>query len=198
MPALKDPQYEKFASELAELKAPIEAYKLAGYAPHRGNATRLARRPEVQARVTELLEEAAEYADIRRVRVLVEIDRVGRANLADFFERVVTGHDEKGREQTEVRLRDITTLPRYLSAAISSIEFDEEGRPKLKLHDKNQANFTLLKHLGGLPEPERNDVQNIFALLSVEDQRVVVAALEAFSGGQIAASEPAQGESQPA
>lgn len=193
MTALKDPQYEKFASELAELKPPIEAYKLAGYAPHRGNATRLARRPEVQARVHELLEEAAEYADIRRTRVLVEIDRVGRANLADFFERVPTGRDDQGREQHEIRMRDITTLPRHLSAAIAAIEWDDAGRPKLKLHDKNQANFTLLKHLGGLPEPERHDV-NIFNLLSVEDQRIVVQALEALSGGPAAAGAAIEGE----
>jgi terminase small subunit-like protein len=197
MGALKDPQYEKFASELAELKAPIEAYKLAGYAPHRGNANRLAKRAEIKFRVAELLEEAAEYADIRRVRVLVEIDRVARANLADFFERVAIGKDDQGRERHEIRMRDITTLPRHLTAAIAGIEWDDAGRPKLKLHDKNQANFTLLKHLGGLPEDTKPDV-NIFNLLSVEDQRVVVAALEAFSGGQIAAGGATEVEPQPA
>lgn len=198
MPALKDPQYEKFASELAELKAPTEAYKLAGYAPHRGNANRLSKRPEIRARVAELLNEAAEYADIRRTRVLVEIDRVGRANLADFYERVSLGKDEAGNEQFEVRMRDITTLPRHLTAAIAGIEWDDAGRPKLKLHDKNQANFTLLKHLGGLPEPERNDHTNIFNLLSVEDQRVVVAALEALAGGQGSDSRALEDQSQPA
>jgi hypothetical protein len=197
MPALKDPQYEKMANELAELKAPIEAYKLAGFVPHRGNANRLARRPEIKARVAELLNEAAEYADIRRVRVLVEIDRVGRANFVDFFERVPVGKDDAGAVKFEVRLRDITTLPRHLTAAIAGIEWDEAGRPKLKLHDKNQANFTLLKHLGGLPEPERNDV-NIFNLLSVEDQRVVVGALEALARGQAAVGGTVEGESSPA
>ena len=94
MPALKDPQYERFACELAELKPAVEAYKLAGYAPHRGNAARLARRPEVRFRVQELLEEAAEFSDIRRVRVLVEIDRVGRANLADLAALLLAGADE--------------------------------------------------------------------------------------------------------
>jgi len=197
MSALKDPQYEKFASELAELKAPIEAYKLAGFVPHRGNANRLARRPEIKARVQQLLDEAAEYADIRRVRVLVEIDRVGRANLADFYEKVSTGKDVNGIEQFELRLRDITSLPRHLTAAIAGIEWDEAGRPKLKLHDKNQANFTLLKHLGGLPETDRPDV-NIFNLLSVEDQRIVVAALENLAGGQGAAHGATESEPQPA
>jgi phage terminase small subunit len=93
MGALRDAQWERFANELAELKSPIEAYKRAGYAPDRGNANRLAKRAEVRARVRELLDEAAEFANIRRVRILVEIDRVGRANLTDFFEaeRSVSG-----------------------------------------------------------------------------------------------------------
>lgn len=194
MAALKDPQHEKFASELAELKPPIEAYKLAGFVPDRGNANRLARKPHIRARVQALLDEAAEYADIRRARVLVEIDRVGRANLADFFEKVQVGTADDGKAVYELRLRDITALPRYLTAAISSLEFDDAGRPKLKLHDKNQANFTLLKHLGGLPEPDRPDVNNIFNILSVEDQRVLVAALEDVPRGQAAADGRAEEE----
>mgnify|MGYP001601850268 CR=1 FL=1 len=198
MPALKNPQYEKFASELAELKPTIEAYKLAGYVPDRGNANRLAARPVIKARVAELLEEAAEYADIRRARVLVEIDRVGRANLVDFFERVSLGANDAGIEMFEIRLRDITRLPRQLTAAIAAIEWDDAGRPKLKLHDKNAANFTLLKFLGGLPEPERHDHTNIFNLLSVEDQRIVVSALEGLAGGQGGAGRTLEGGSQPA
>jgi hypothetical protein len=194
MSALKDPQYEKFAAELAELKPPIEAYKLAGFVPHRGNANRLSKRPEIKARVQQLLDEAAEYADIRRVRVLVEIDRVGKANIADFYEA-----DGK-------TLKNITQMPRRLTAAIAGINWIEDGvdadgkvtyRAEIKFHDKNQANFTLLKHLGGLPEAERNDV-NIFNLLSVEDQRIVVAALEAQPGGQGAISGATESEPQPA
>jgi hypothetical protein len=173
MPALRNPKYEKFSNELAELKPLLEAFKAAGFAPHAGNATRLSKRPEVRARVQELLDEAAEFADIRRVRVLLEIDRVGRANLIDFFER-----DEGGT----LRLRDLTALPRHVTAALAAIEWDDNGRPKIKLHDKNQANFTLLKHLGGLPEPERPDL-NVFNVLSVEDQRTLADFVEALAGG---------------
>lgn len=189
MPALTNPKYEKFASELAELKPPLEAFKAAGFAPHAGNATRLAKRPEVLARKQELLEEAAEFADIRRVRVLVEIDRVGRANLIDFFEREMRADGTYG----PLRLRDLTALPRHLTAALAAIEWDEEGRPKIKLHDKNQANFTLLKHLGGLPEPERPDL-NIFNVLSVEDQRALADLVEALAGGPRAIGGPASDE----
>lgn len=188
MGALRDPQYEKFASELAELKSPIEAYKAAGYVPHRGNATRLARRREVQSRVCELLDEAAEFANIRRVRVLVEIDRVGRANLADFFEYDV--------ESRSLRLKNIKKLPRELTAALSAIEFDENGRPKIKLHDKNQANFALLKYLGAMPDDDETAKRqvNIFNLLNVDDQRALAEALEALPGGPAIIDQPAQGE----
>lgn len=170
MPALRNPKYEKFASELAELKSPLDAFKAAGFAPHRGNATRLAKRPEILARKLELLEEAAEFADVRRVRVLVEIDRVGRANLRDFY-------DAGGK------LIPIAALPRPLAAAIKEVEVDVTGAVvAYVLHDKNQANFTLLKHLGGLPEPERPDL-NIFNVLSVEDQRTLADFVEALAGG---------------
>lgn len=179
MAALRDPQYEKFASELAELKPRIEAFKAAGYAPHKGNAARLAKRPEIKARVQELLDEAAEYADIRRARVLVEIGRVAFVNVQDLY------------EDDGVTLRNIKSLPRSLTAALAGIEWQKTGEdndgkpiysPVAKLHDKNQANFTLLKHLGGLPEPERRDV-NIFNVLSIEDQRALADFVEALDGG---------------
>lgn len=200
MPALKNPQYDRFACELAELKPAIEAYKAAGFTPHRGNANRLAKRPEIQARVRELIEEAAEFSDIRRSRVLVEIDRVGRANLIDFFERVCVGKDEKGAERYEIRLRDITQLPRHLTAALAGLEWDETGRPKIKLHDKNQANFALLKYLGALPgdDGDRRGDTNIFNLLTLEDQRALAAALENLPGGTGGNRPAIEGERQPA
>lgn len=193
MPALLSPKHEKFACLLAEGIDRIEAYKQAGYTPDRGNANRTAGRKDVRARVQELLNEAAEYTDIRRVRVLVEIDRVGSANLADFFEPTF---DAEGK-RSGYALKDITALPRRLTAALAGIEWDDDGRPKIKLHDKNQANFTLLKYLGGIPEPERADV-NIFNVLSVEDQRALADYLEALDRGPQAPRLAASGERQPA
>ena len=165
------------AEGLAELKTPQDAYKAAGYVPHRGNANRLARRPEVRAYAAELLDEAAEFAGIRRVRVMVEIDRIGRANLADFFERTEDGEG--------VRLKNIKDLPRELTAALASLKFGDDGQPEVKLHDKLAANVALLKILGGLPDDdaERRNV-NIFNVLNVDDQRTLAEALEAQLRGQ--------------
>jgi phage terminase small subunit len=170
MACLFPPQHERFAVELSLFKTPVEAYKLAGYVPDRGNARKLARKPFIQNRVAELVGLQAELAEIQGARVLVELWRVGRANVADLF------------EDDGVTLKNVKKLPRELTAALHSLEWDEDGKPKVKLHDKNQANITLLKHLGGLPEPERPSV-NILNILSVEDQRALAEALEALPGG---------------
>jgi len=179
MPACRDPQHERFARELSEeyLKIPpsrtpiFEAFKRAGFAPHKGNATRLSKNPEIKARVQELLEEYREYVDIRPVKALVRVDRVADAKLPDFY------------EDDGLTLKNIKTLPPRLAEAIAEVEFNENGTvKKLKLHDKNQANFALVKHFGGMPEPEHNEV-SIFNVLSIEDQRVLADFIEALSRG---------------
>lgn len=197
MPALLDPQYEKFAQSLAALEPPIKAYASAGYVPHRGNARRLAQKSEVQQRVMELTEQAAELANITAARVLVEIDRVGRANLGDFIEPDV---DMNGKPNGKWKFKDLTKLPRALMAAIQSIDYDSNGKPSIKLHDRNQANFTLLKHLGGLPDENLrpNQIINIFDGLSPEDKRALADALEALPGGQGGGHKAIEDQRQPA
>ena len=193
MPALENVNHEAFCLEIAEGKTLLEAHKAAGYAPDAGNAKRLAKRPEVRARIAELRQEAAEFANVRRVRVVLEVDRVGRANIRDFYEPEL---DEQGAPTKRMKLKSILDLPRELSAAIAEVEFAENGQPvKLKLHDKNQANFTLLKYLGGLPEaPAAQTNVSIFNLLSVEDQRALADALEAIGTGQGDTDRAAAGE----
>jgi hypothetical protein len=192
----RDPQWRKFAEELAELRPTLEAYKNAGYVPHRGNAARLARQAEVQAYKEELMDEAAEFAGIRRASVVLRVDRVGRANLADFY------------EPDGVTLKNIKDLPRELAEAIAGIEWqivgqDSEGNPirapHIKVHDKNQANFVLLKLFGGLPDPEPPRSQtNILNVLSVDDQVALAGLLEALSGGEAPAGAGAAKERGPA
>lgn len=194
----RDPQWRRMAEELAELKKPIDAYKAAGYAPHRGNATRLARQPEIRAYVEELMDEAAEFAGIRRVTVVNRIDRVGRANVADFYE--IAG------DTLTLQLKNIKELPRELTDALAGIEWqivgeDTDGKPiramVAKLLDKNQANFALLKYLGGLPdEPARTQV-NIFSALSIDDQAALADLIEAFPAGPNRAGGETAGEHRP-
>jgi Terminase small subunit len=169
MGALADPRWERFCVERAGLKTVLDAYKAAGFAPNRGNAARFAARPEVVARVAELVEENRRVMGLRPETVLARLDRVATANLADFFETNDAG---------QLKLKDITKLPRDLTAALSSIKFDNKGRPEVKLQDASAANFVLLKYLGGLVEPNSTREVNIFNLLSIDDQRILAEALE--------------------
>lgn len=186
MPSCRDPQHEKFAREYVEqwLKVPavaqpeLEAYKAAGFKPHRGNCYRLKRRPDVKRRIDELMAEAAEWLDIRPRVALVRIDRIAAAVLPQYYERVeVNG-------QPRYRLRDLTALPPRLAEAIADVEFDEHGRPtRLRLHDKLGANTLLLRHFGGLPAEAPSTEVSIFNVLSAEDQRALADALDALERG---------------
>lgn len=199
MGILPDPQHEIFARELVELqlscdkKARAKAYERAGFAPKNAdsNGRRLANRRHVRKRVHELFAEACAYRDIRPAAIVIRIDRIGRANVADFYE---ADPDAPGR----IRLKDITKLPRELSDAIEQVKWTDNGVAELKLADKNQANFTLLKHFGGMPEPEAPRTQvNIFNALSIEDQGALADLIEALPGGEAPAGEVAAGEREP-
>ena len=190
MPVLEVAREELFARELVELElagedhARVKAYRKV-YGPGRSseisNARKFANKKHIKQRRSELFREALEYRDVRVASVVTRIDRVGRANIVDFFEPTL-GID--GKPTGTYRLKDITALPRELSEALHSIEWDDAGRPKIKLHDKNQANFTLLKHFGGLPEEAADHrTVNIFAGLSVDAQRTILEALEAIPAG---------------
>lgn len=168
----RHPAWRKMAEGLAELKRPLIAYTEAGFSAHRGNAARLARRPEIRAYVAEMMDEAAEFAGLTRTHVLLELARVGRANLADFY-------DKDGKT-----LRNIKELPRALTAALASFK-DVNGALVPSLHDRNVANTALLKYLGGLPDDDnrRGDVNNVLNILSVDDKRTLIGILEALGGG---------------
>ncbi len=198
MGALVNPRHELFVREWVELeldcdpKARAKAYEKAGYAPGPENARRLSNTIDVKARFRELFGQALEYRDVRIAAIVNRIDRIGRANLVDFFERGEGG---------KLQLKDLTALPRELTDALAAIEWDDEGNPKLKLWDKNQANFTLLKHMGGMPAEQvastHVNVGAFFAGLSVDDQRALAEALEAIPNGPEPVGAEAAGEHRP-
>jgi hypothetical protein len=188
MGALHNPAHEIFAREVVEAllssdpnvrrNARKVGYERAGYPGNKHNARRLANSPVVKKRIKHLFEEAIAFRDVRLATVVMRIDRVGKANIRDFY-----GDDGK--------LKDICALPLELSEAVRSVIRNAEGEVlAYEFWDKNQANFTLLKNLGGLPDtdpdkpqPAGNTTYNFFAGLSVEDQCALADALDALSGG---------------
>lgn len=193
MSYLGNQKWELACREVVELslagdaKARLKAFERAGMGvpgskSNASNARRFFNRPLIKARFNELFREACEYRDITPAKLVIRIDRVGRANLSDFFE-------DDGQT-----LKNIKKLPRELTDALESIEWIDDGpdesgskryRPKLKLRDANAANFTMLKHYGGLPDPAppAPSGNNIFNVLTLDDQQVLLGLLETLRPG---------------
>jgi hypothetical protein len=189
MGALHNPAHEIFAREVVEAllssdpnvrrNARKVGYERAGYPGNKHNARRLANSPVVKKRIKHLFEEAIAFRDVRLATVVMRIDRVGKANIRDFY-----GDDGK--------LKEIWALSPELSEAVKGVVRNLGGNViGYEFWNKNEANFTLLKNLGGLPDTDddkppqtgSNNIFNFFAGLSVEDQRALADAIDALPAG---------------
>jgi phage terminase small subunit len=117
-------------------------------------AKKLARRPDIQARIVELRKRQLGMADITGQRVMLELARVGFSDIRSIY-------NEDGR------LKPIHELDADAAASIAGMEFEERmekqieedlatGEPvvkwvpvrtvKVKRYDKNPSLLTLAKH----------------------------------------------------
>ena len=88
MPTLSNPKHELFAQSLAKGRTADEAYKAAGYAPNRGNATTLKANQSILNRVSELQALAAKRTLVTIESVTEELDAV-RTNAASVNQHSV-------------------------------------------------------------------------------------------------------------
>lgn len=148
MPALSNNKHEVFAQSLAIGMAAIEAYAKAGYKPDSGAASRLSGKVSIQQRVAELMERAANRAEIDIARTLKELVRIGTSDVRRLY-------DANGK------LRAVRDLDDETAAAVAGVEvvtrtlgrnedgsLDVEYVHKFKLWDKNSALEKIAKHLG--------------------------------------------------
>jgi hypothetical protein len=93
MPVIKNRKREKFAQALHQGHSQIEAYKLAGFKPHRSNASKLALQEEIGDRLAELArvqeqkvaaatEKAVEKLSISVEGLILEADAIQRGAIA--------------------------------------------------------------------------------------------------------------------
>jgi Terminase small subunit len=147
---LRNSKHEKFAREVAALTPLATAYREAGFGGdprwHRFNASKLANKPPVKARIEELRVEFEAMSAIHVEYVRHQLLRTIEADPRDLFER--DPGDPTGKR---VRLRSITELPRHLTSAIAKIRLDPvTGAPvEVSLADRTAAAATLLRSLPG-------------------------------------------------
>lgn len=146
MSAIADnPRHERYAQGLAAGLTQLAAYEKAGYSPNAGSASTLAKNPKIKARVTELLELAADEAIVTAEQVLIELKRIGFSNIAEVVSWTQAG----------VGIRDSSTIPEDTHRAIAEVsEHRTDGESsssrsfKFKMHDKLKALEMLGRHLG--------------------------------------------------
>jgi hypothetical protein len=79
MPTLDNPRYEFFAQARAKGARLDDAYEDAGFVLNKGHSSRLARRPEVAARIAELRAQRNEADDISPQKVIATLLRMAKA-----------------------------------------------------------------------------------------------------------------------
>jgi len=138
---LKNPQHEKLAREFAAGASMAASWRAIGRDPAVGNQWRTFRRPDIQDRIAFLQNEFNRMAGISLAALQARLLRIADANVVDLFEMDTTTR--------RLRLRDLTTLSRAVTAPIAELQINGEGGIKLKAADKLHAIDSLLKTIGG-------------------------------------------------
>jgi len=150
MPALENPTHEAMCRDVAGGMSEWAAWLAAGYDPKNKNYRRHFKREEVVARIAELRDEFNEAAGIH-LRYLQE-------KLLAIVTTDVTAFFEQRPYSTALRLKDPTTLPAHMRAAVSEMFVDRNGKIGVKLESKTNALDTLIKTIGGFA-PDRVDAR---------------------------------------
>lgn len=141
MPSLTNPKHERFAQELAKGKTSDEAYRLAGYAENRGNATRLKANESVMKRVAELAGRSADRAVVTASSLIAEAEEARLLAMSlDLPSAAVAAIQAKGKlagvwvekrenlNKNADRLTD-DELAEYLTADSGSPPFEAPADP---------------------------------------------------------------------
>ena len=147
MPALKNAKHELFCRYIVEGERADIAFEKSGYKPQKQNAYRLKKRPEVAARIAELMERGFKRHDITVDRIMEEYAKLGFSDIRQAF-------DDEGR------LLLPQDMPDNFAGALTALEINtvEHGEgtvehvAKFKLADKRSALDSMGKHLGMFKE----------------------------------------------
>jgi len=151
---LENPRHEIFAREIAKGSSQREAYRAAGYTGEDkaidASASRLLTDVKVLLRVQEIQSHAAKRAEITIERTLLELAKIGYADIrkAAKWGRGIAVTDENGQTKVvnDIALLSSDEIDDDIACAISEVSNTKDGI-KIKLHDKLGALEKIGKHL---------------------------------------------------
>lgn len=145
----------------------LEAFERAGYVTDgkepRANARRLRADPRIRRYLSEIEADAQDIAGVRLARMLIEQASLALSNARNYYERDPVTN--------KLRMRDLTSLPTEMTAAISRLRFNDEGNlEEIFFHDKAGPIRDVIKHLGGYAGKGDQD-QNV---IPVQLQQLII------------------------
>src|SRR5579875_4062721 len=117
MPILRNVRHERFVQELVKGRSVTDAYGAAGYVRDASHGYKLRRKPQVAARIDELLGRAAAKAEVTAERVLRELALIGFANMKDISTRSSSGPASVPSSQPAASASRPRTRPAMRTAA---------------------------------------------------------------------------------
>ena len=160
MPVLKNAKYELFAQYLAQGMKQADAHEKAGFKRNDGNASKLAAKPEIDARIKELKEIGAEKAavaiGVTKEKITAELAKLGFSNMLDYMTvgadglpfidmTAIAADRDKGAAIQEVI---VETTTRMEVNAAGEKEAVPVRKVRFKLADKRAALVDMARHLG--------------------------------------------------
>ena len=160
MTVLKNAKYELFAQYLAQGLKQADAHEKAGFKRNDGNASKLAAKPEIDARIKELKEIGAEKAavaiGVTKEKITAELAKLGFSNMLDYMTvgsdglpfidmTAIAADRDKGAAIQEVI---VETTTRMEVNAAGEKEAVPVRKVRFKLADKRAALVDMARHLG--------------------------------------------------
>ena len=160
MSVLKNAKYELFAQYLAQGMKQADAHEKAGFKRNDGNASKLAAKPEIDARIKELKEIGAEKAavaiGVTKEKITAELAKLGFSNMLDYMTvgadglpfidmTAIAADRDKGAAIQEVI---VETTTRMEVNAAGEKEAVPVRKVRFKLADKRAALVDMARHLG--------------------------------------------------
>jgi hypothetical protein len=136
MPELINHRHEAIARDVAGGVSVLSACRAVGMRSRA--ATKIAKRPEVAARIAELRAEFAKGSSLQRAWIEQELLTIARSDPADYLE-------PRSAYTDKLRVKSIEKLTREQRAAVSEFTFDRNGNLQVKLHDRAAALGKLLE-----------------------------------------------------